>query len=91
MVRSDTRDHILYCGLRMKACKRTLRVIELIDFAHSRAWNWTLLAVRLQLDEPVSTAPTIGFNVETLQYKNIKFQVCHLRHWQVEIVLAWET
>lgn len=34
-----------------------------------------MFAVRLQLDEPVSTAPTIGFNVETLQYKNIKFQV----------------
>ena len=26
-------------------------------------------------DEEVMTIPTIGFNVETLQYKNIKFQV----------------
>lgn len=32
-------------------------------------------ADRLQVDEPVTTVPTIGFNVETLQYKNIKFQV----------------
>eukprot|EP00938_MAST-03A_sp_MAST-3A-sp1_P001240 g1240.t1 len=28
--------------------------------------------------EPVSTVPTIGFNVETLQYKNLKFQVWDL-------------
>lgn len=30
------------------------------------------------MDEPVTTVPTIGFNVETLQYKNIKFQVWDL-------------
>ena len=33
------------------------------------------IADRLQVDEPVTTVPTIGFNVETLKYKNIKFQV----------------
>jgi ADP-ribosylation factor-like protein 1 len=33
---------------------------------------------RLQVDEPVTTVPTIGFNVETLRYKNIKFQVWDL-------------
>ncbi|RYY84646.1 hypothetical protein EON63_08805 [archaeon] len=27
-------------------------------------------------DETIQTIPTIGFNVEVLQYKNIKFQVC---------------
>jgi hypothetical protein len=32
----------------------------------------------VQVDEPVTTVPTIGFNVETLQYKNIKFQVWDL-------------
>jgi ADP-ribosylation factor-like protein 1 len=30
---------------------------------------------RLQIGEVVTTIPTIGFNVETVQYKNIKFQV----------------
>ena len=30
------------------------------------------------MDEPVTTVPTIGFNVETLSYKNIKFQVWDL-------------
>ncbi|KAH9760190.1 ADP-ribosylation factor 3 [Citrus sinensis] len=33
---------------------------------------------RLQMGEVVSTIPTIGFNVETVQYNNIKFQVWDL-------------
>lgn len=33
---------------------------------------------RMQLDEVVSTVPTIGFNVETLKYKNLTFQVWDL-------------
>lgn len=38
------------------------------------------IADRLQndSDEAIQTIPTIGFNVETLQYKNIKFQVWDL-------------
>lgn len=35
----------------------------------------TTILYRLQIGEVVSTIPTIGFNVETLQYKNVKFQV----------------
>ena len=35
-------------------------------------------ADRLQASEIEQTIPTIGFNVETLQYKNIKFQVWDL-------------
>ena len=38
----------------------------------------TTILYWLQVDEPVATVPTIGFNVETLQYKNIKFQVWDL-------------
>uniref|UniRef100_A0A7S1G6E5 ADP-ribosylation factor-like protein 1 n=1 Tax=Bicosoecida sp. CB-2014 TaxID=1486930 RepID=A0A7S1G6E5_9STRA len=38
----------------------------------------TTILYRLQSDEPVTTIPTIGFNVETLQYKNIKFQAWDL-------------
>eukprot|EP00878_Enallax_costatus_P039802 GHUV01045718.1.p1 GENE.GHUV01045718.1~~GHUV01045718.1.p1 ORF type:complete len:213 (+),score=26.65 GHUV01045718.1:291-929(+) len=38
----------------------------------------TLFADRLQVGEVVSTIPTIGFNVETVSYKNIKFQVWDL-------------
>lgn len=40
----------------------------------------TTILYRLQneSDEAVQTIPTIGFNVETLQYKNIKVGVCLL-------------
>merc|ERR1712139_469954 len=38
----------------------------------------TTILYRLQADEVVQTIPTIGFNVETVQYKNIKFQVWDL-------------
>ncbi|GBG90908.1 hypothetical protein CBR_g51415 [Chara braunii] len=37
-----------------------------------------MLLDRLQVGEVVSTIPTIGFNVETVCYKNIKFQVWDL-------------
>ncbi|KAJ7348222.1 Arf GTPase arl1 [Desmophyllum pertusum] len=33
---------------------------------------------RLQVGEVVTTIPTIGFNVETVTYKNLKFQVWDL-------------
>ncbi|KAF8592521.1 ARF/SAR [Ramaria rubella] len=38
----------------------------------------TTILYRLQIGEVVSTIPTIGFNVETVQYKNISFQVWDL-------------
>eukprot|EP00936_MAST-01D_sp_MAST-1D-sp1_P002504 g2504.t1 len=38
----------------------------------------TTILYRLQASEIEQTIPTIGFNVETLQYKNIKFQVWDL-------------
>ncbi|GAA5825895.1 Arf family GTPase ARL1 [Sporobolomyces salmoneus] len=38
----------------------------------------TTILYRLQIGEVVTTIPTIGFNVETVQYKNIKFQVWDL-------------
>ncbi|KAI0040706.1 ARF/SAR [Auriscalpium vulgare] len=38
----------------------------------------TTILYRLQIGEVVSTIPTIGFNVETVQYKTIKFQVWDL-------------
>ena len=41
--------------------------------AASRRGKTTIL-YRLQIGEVVTTIPTIGFNVETVQYKNIKFQ-----------------
>jgi ADP-ribosylation factor-like protein 1 len=38
----------------------------------------TTILYRMQIGEVVSTIPTIGFNVETVQYQNIKFQVWDL-------------
>ena len=35
----------------------------------------TTILYRLQAGEVVTTIPTIGFNVETVTYKNLKFQV----------------
>ena len=34
----------------------------------------TTILYKMRLNETVNTIPTIGFNVETLQYKNIEFQ-----------------
>merc|ERR1739838_387703 len=38
----------------------------------------TTILYRLQAGEVVATIPTIGFNVETVVYKNLKFQVWDL-------------
>ncbi|WFD38989.1 Arf GTPase arl1 [Malassezia japonica] len=38
----------------------------------------TTILYRLQLGEVISTIPTIGFNVESVEYKNIKMQVWDL-------------
>ena len=38
----------------------------------------TTILYRLQVGEVVTTIPTIGFNVETVQFKNLKFQVWDL-------------
>ena len=35
----------------------------------------TTILFKLKLNEHVTTVPTIGFNVETVEYKNIKFSV----------------
>ena len=35
----------------------------------------TTILYHLKLDEPVTTIPTIGFNVESVEYKNISFTV----------------
>ncbi|KAK9460443.1 ADP-ribosylation factor family-domain-containing protein [Lipomyces oligophaga] len=38
----------------------------------------TTILYRLQIGEVITTVPTIGFNVETLTYKNLKFNVWDL-------------
>jgi small GTP-binding protein len=51
--------------------KRDMRILMLgLDAAGK-----TTILYKLKLGEVVSSVPTIGFNVETLEYKNIKFTV----------------
>jgi len=38
----------------------------------------TTILYKLQMGEVVTTVPTIGFNVETVQYRNLRFQVWDL-------------
>ena len=38
----------------------------------------TTILYKLQMGEVVTTVPTIGFNVETVTYKNLRFQVWDL-------------
>ena len=35
----------------------------------------TAILYKLKLNQPVTTIPTVGFNVETVTYKNVKFNV----------------
>ena len=55
------------------------REVRILILGLDNAGKTTIL-YRLQneSDEAIQTIPTIGFNVETLQYKNIKFQVWDL-------------
>jgi small GTP-binding protein len=51
--------------------KRDMRILMLgLDAAGK-----TTILYKLKLGEVVSSVPTIGFNVETLEFKNIKFTV----------------
>ena len=51
--------------------KRDMRILMLgLDAAGK-----TTILYKLKLGEVVSSVPTIGFNVEMLEFKNIKFTV----------------
>ena len=51
--------------------------IRLIIIGLDNAGKTTIL-YRLHKDEVVQTVPTVGFNVESVSYKNLKFQVWDL-------------
>ncbi len=51
--------------------KKDMRILMLgLDAAGK-----TTILYKLKLGEVVSSVPTIGFNVETVEYKNIRFTV----------------
>ena len=71
--------------LEMFTGKKDMRILMLgLDAAGK-----TTILYKLKLGEIVSSVPTIGFNVETLEFKNIKFTV-----WDVggqdKIRLLWK-
>jgi ADP-ribosylation factor-like protein 1 len=49
----------------------------------------TTILYRLHQGEVVTTIPTIGFNVETVTYKNIRFQVWDLGKFQSNLREIW--
>lgn len=53
------------------------REVRILILGLDNAGKTTIL-YKLQVGEVVKTTPTIGFNVETLKYKNIKFQLWDL-------------
>ena len=46
-----------------------------MQFCNEHILYHSLDRLQNDTDENIQTIPTIGFNVEVLQYKNIKFQV----------------
>jgi len=64
--------------------KKEMRILMLgLDAAGK-----TTILYKLKLGEVVSSVPTIGFNVETVEYKNIKFTVWDVGG-QTKIRLLW--
>ena len=64
--------------------KKEMRILMLgLDAAGK-----TTILYKLKLGEVVSSVPTIGFNVETVEYKNIKFTVWDVGG-QEKIRLLW--
>ena len=50
----------------------------IIGVANEWQGSFNFVCIRLQVGEVVTTIPTIGFNVEQVTYKNLKFQVWDL-------------
>ena len=48
-------------------CKHTCTLFSLMNVA--------AILYKLKLGQSVTTIPTVGFNVETVTYKNVKFNV----------------
>ena len=50
-------------------------LFTLISCFVSLTYNITAILYKLKLGQSVTTIPTVGFNVETVTYKNVKFNV----------------
>ena len=61
----------------LKKLKEKEKEVRLLVLGLDNAGKTTIL-YKLQMGEVVTTVPSIGFNVETVQYKNLRFQVWDL-------------
>jgi ADP-ribosylation factor protein 6 len=55
--------------------ERPVRDARLRAFCGLHADTSAAILYKLKLDQDVTTIPTVGFNVETVTYKNTKFNV----------------
>ena len=60
--------------LEKKKKKKWCNIIDLNNLLINLFFFIAIL-YQLKLGEPVTTIPTVGFNVETVTYKNVKFNV----------------
>lgn len=61
--------------VKKKYFSKTSQLIKLFKKVGLDAAGKTTILYKLKLGEIVTTIPTIGFNVETVEYKNINFTV----------------
>jgi ADP-ribosylation factor protein 1 len=64
-----------YAPESLISCRSRLTIISGILMVGLDAAGKTTILYKLKLGEIVTTIPTIGFNVETVEYKNISFTV----------------
>ena len=60
-----------------KTSTQFLRGVGILVYERTRLTSGWVIAIlyKLKLNQDVTTIPTVGFNVETVTYKNVKFNV----------------
>lgn len=66
-IRRGWKNEYVYCPIPLRA--------EVKLFTKNLPRCATAILYKLKLDQDVTTIPTVGFNVETVTYKNVKFNV----------------
>ena len=68
---------LLMLGLDAAGKTSRLHLLPLTTVRKARCADSMFIAIlyKLKLNQPVTTIPTVGFNVETVTYKNVKFNV----------------
>ena len=69
---------VCICAIFFSFCAKNLSKFCQFQCAGLDGAGKTTILYRLQVGEVVTTIPTIGFNVEQVTYKNLKFQVWDL-------------